>query len=320
MKSDNKMKAYIYKEYGGPEVLQMQEVDKPELQEDEVMVKIVATPVNTGDVRIRKADPFIIKFFNGFTPKKQILGTHFAGVVDEVGKNVTSFKKGDQVFGSGGMNFGTFAEYISVKKDSLSVMPKNMSFEEASSIIFGGMTAIFFLKKADIQKNNEVLINAATGAVGIAAVQIAKYYGAKVTAVCSGENFDLIRSLGADYLIDYKQEDFTKNNKKYDIIHDTIGVLNFYKVKDSLKTGGRFVSNNASLVDYLALLYAEILFGKKIVVGVSTDVNFDELKTMIEKNKLKSIIDTVYPFDQMIQAHKQVDSHKKVGNVVVKVS
>ncbi len=316
-----KMKAYTYEKYGGPEVLKLKDVEKPEPKENEVLVKVKATPVNTGDNRIRKADPPIIKLINGFTPKKKILGIHFSGIVEEVGSNVTLFKKGDEVFGSTGMNFGTYAQYICVnEKGPIAIKPKKISFEEASSILFGGITAIFFLKKSKIKKGEEVLIYAASGSVGTAAIQIAKYYGAKVTAACSSKNFKLVKSLGADYCIDYKSEDFTKNKKKYDIIHDTIGILNFSKVRNSLTKNGRFIANNASLSDYLGTIYSNLIFKKRIIVGVSQDSDLTEIIGIINKGKLKSIIDTVYPFEKMVEAHKKVDSRKKVGNVVVKVN
>lgn len=315
------MKAYIYDHYGGPEVLEVKDVSRPVPTEDEVLVRIIATPVNTGDVRIRKADPPVIKLFNGFTPKRKILGIHFSGVVESVGKNVKKFKKGDKVFGSKGMDFGTYAEYVCVnEKGPIALKPKNLTFEESSAILFGGITALFFLKKGEIKKDEEVLINAATGAVGTAAVQIAKYYGAKVTAVCSKKNFSLVKSLGADKIIDYKNEDFTKGDKKYDIIYETIGVLNFGKVKNSLKKGGRFITNNASLSDYVATLYANLFFGKKVVLGVSKDFDLKEIVSLVNKEKLKPVIDTIYPFEKMVEAHKKVDTGRKVGNIVVRVS
>lgn len=315
------MRAYVYDNYGSPEVLKIKNIPKPEPGDNEILVRVMATPVNTGDVRIRKADPPIIKLFNGFTPKRKVLGIHFSGIVESVGKNVKTFKKGNEVFGSMGMNFGAYAEYVCVgEKGPIAIKPKKLTFEEASAILFGGITALFFLKKGKVKAGEEILINAATGAVGVAAVQIAKHYGAKVTAVCSKKNFGLVKSLGADNLIDYKTEDFTKSDKKYDIIYDTIGVLNFGKTKNSLKKGGRFVTNNASLSDYIAFLYANLFFGKKVVVGVSKDADLREIIAMVNKGKLKSVIDSIYPFEKMVEAHKKVETGRKVGNVVVRVS
>lgn len=312
------MKAYIYKRAGGPEVLELVDLPKPQPKSDELLVKIVATPVNSGDTVIRKMRPLMMRLTGGFKgSKNNILGMYFSGVVETVGDDVKNFKVGDEVYGSRGTQFGTYAEYLCIAESKAVLLkPVNYSFEEAAGVMFGATTVCHFLNKAGIKEGEQVLVNAAAGAVGSAAVQIAKYYGATVTGVCSKDDFDLVTRLGADHLIDYRTEDFAENGQKYDIIYDTIGNLNFQCVKSSLSKAGRFVTNAAQSQDYIAKLFN----CKRIVLGFSGDASLEEVTKMANEGKLESVIDSVFAFDDMQAAHAKTDSKKKTGNVIVRVA
>ncbi|HEX7458209.1 MAG TPA: NAD(P)-dependent alcohol dehydrogenase, partial [Ginsengibacter sp.] len=237
------MKAIVYTAYGQPDVLQLKEVEKPVPKDNEILVRIFATAVNTGDLRLRKADPWAVRLFFGLTkPKKHILGGVLSGEVEALGKNVTKFKAGDQVFGSTGMSFGAYAAYICLSEDGiLSIKPNNISHIEAGTIPFGGTTALYFIKKANIKEGQKVLIYGASGAVGTAAVQLAKYFRAEVTGVCSTSNVEMVRSLGADKVIDYTKEDFTMNGESYDVIFETVNKLSFSNSIRSLKKHGTLI-------------------------------------------------------------------------------
>ncbi|MDX1829821.1 MAG: NAD(P)-dependent alcohol dehydrogenase [Lutibacter sp.] len=316
------MKAVVYKEYGAPEVLKIQEVVKPTPKENEVLIKVKASTVTTGDTRFRKADPFAIRFFNGIIkPKKQILGMFFSGDIVAIGTKVTKFKIGDKIFGSTGMSiFNAWAEFICIKEDAtITSMPVKITYEEVASVIFGASTALHFLKKANLKKGDNILVYAASGAVGSAVVQIAKYYGANVTGVCSSKNFKFVKSLGADKVIDYTTEDFTKNDVKYEIIYDSIGKISYKKCKNSLTHSGLFVSNNAGLGDYLNLIWTSFLGKRKIVTGVSSDnlEKLTQIKKLLETKKITVPIDKTYPLDQIIQANYHVDSGHKKGNIAI---
>lgn len=304
------MKAVICLKYGGPEVLKVTEVEKPIAKDNQLLVKIVATAVNSGDVRLRalrasaiqRALMRVIVGFHG--PRKKVLGVVFSGVVEAIGKNVTTFKVGDEVYGATGFSFGTYAEYVAVnEKSPVFLKPANASFEEAASIPFGATTAIYFLEKAGLgkQSNQEVLIYGATGAVGSAAVQIAKYHGANVTAVCSEEGEVLVRKLGVDNVVLYTKEDFAKNGKTYDIIFDAVGKKPKAECAHSLKENGKYVS----------------------VEGYDTASEKKEqlefLKKIFEENKYQAIIDKTFTLDEIVEAHRYVDLGRKKGNVVVKV-
>ncbi len=312
------MKTYIYKRSGGPEVLELIEVLKPQPKADELLVKIVATPVNTGDTVIRKMRPFFVRLTGGFKDSKNnILGMYFSGVVEAVGDDVKKFKPGNEVYGGLGTQFGAYAEYVCIAESKpVFLKPVHYSFEEAAAVMFGATTACHFLNKAGIKKDERVLVNAASGAVGGAAVQVAKYYGTTVTGVCSKDNFDLVARLGADHLIDYRTEDFTGNGQAYDIIYDTIGNLNFKSVKKSLTETGRFVTNAAQSQDYIAKFFNP----KRIVLGFSGDASLEEITKMAIEGKLESVIDSVYSFEDMQAAHAKTDSKRKTGNVIVKVA
>jgi NADPH:quinone reductase-like Zn-dependent oxidoreductase len=317
------MKAMVYTQYGPPEVLQLKELEKPVPQDNEILIRIHATAVSSGDWRLRKADPFAVRIFFGLLkPKKEILGGVFAGVVEATGKEVKRFKKGDRVFGSTGMSCGTYAEYRCLSEDGVvALKPEKMSDQEAAAVPFGGLTALYFLKKAKIQRGQKVLIYGASGAVGTAAVQIAKYFGAEVTGVCSTRNVEVVKSLGADKVIDYSQEDFTKSGETYDVIFDTVGKSLFSRSKGSLSKNGVLILSAAGVSHGILGLWTSLTSSKKVLSGVikelAEDLHF--LKQMIEAEQIRSVIDRSYPLEQTAEAHRYVELGHKTGNVVITV-
>lgn len=300
------MKAMVCTKYGKPDVLQLQEVEKPIPKENEILIKIYATTVTSGDCRVRSFNsPLLLwlpmRIVLGLRkPRKSILGVELAGEVEDVGKNVTRFKKGDQLFAMTGMKFGGYAEYICLpEKGTIAVKPENVTYEEAASISFGGTTALHFFRKGTIQTGQKVLIYGASGAVGTAAVQLANYYGAEVTGVCSAKNSELVKSLGADRVIDYQNEDFTEKQERYDLIFDAVGKITKNQCKAALALNGRFVS----------------VEGQGIAKVQTKDLLL--LKKLMEEGQIKSVIDRCYSLEQVPEAHEYVETGHKIGSVVV---
>jgi NADPH:quinone reductase-like Zn-dependent oxidoreductase len=321
------MKAAYYTRYGPPEVLEIRDVEKPVPRDDEVLVRVHATTVCAADWRMRKADPFLIRLMNGLrAPKIHILGTEFAGHVESVGKAVTRFKAGDEVFGSAGFKFGAHAEYVCVSENArLEIRPVNMTFDEAAAVSFGGMSALHFLRQAKIQAGQRVLIYGASGSVGVFAVQLAKHFGAHVTAVCSTANLDMVRSLGADEVVDYTREDFSSAGRVYDVILDTVGKSGFSRSLKSLKRGGSYalVGGSGGVLSILGLMLRAMWVSRtgaaKVVSGVARPAPGDQafLKGLIEAGELRTVIDKRYPLGEIAEAHRHAEAGHKKGHVVV---
>ncbi|MGZ5222429.1 MAG: NAD(P)-dependent alcohol dehydrogenase [Chitinophagaceae bacterium] len=315
------MRAIIYTKYGPPGVLQLKEVDKPAPKDNEILIRVKATAVNSGDLRLRKADPFAVRFFFGLMkPRKNILGSTLSGEIEAIGKDVKLFKVGDFVFGSTGMSFGAYAEYKCLPADGLlAIKPINMTYEEAAAIPFGGITALHFIRKANIQSGQNVLINGASGSVGTAAVQLARYFGAKVTGVCSTANIEMVKSLGASEVIDYTKEDFTKNGKSYDVIFDTVDKISFSASLRSLNKNGILILGASGLRGMLQGLLTSMTNTRKIITGVVSEKTEDIifLKELVEAGKMKAIIDKTYSLAQIAEAHEYVEKGHKKGNVAI---
>jgi NADPH:quinone reductase-like Zn-dependent oxidoreductase len=315
------MKAIVCTKYGPPEVLQLQEVEKPVAKDNEILVKVYTTAVNTADCRVRKADPAAVRLIFGFTkPKKAILGGVFAGEVEAVGENVKRFKVGDQVFGTTGMSFGAYAEYLCFPENGVvAIKPEKITYEEAATILFGGITALHFLRKANINPGQKVLVYGASGAVGTAAIQLAKYYGAEVTGVCSTANLKMVKSIGADKVIDYKKEDFTESGEVYDVIFDTVGKISIPHSQRSLKNKGVFILGASDLSQGFQGLWTTLSRSRKVIAGVAREKSeyIATLQELMEEGKIKSVIDRSYPLNQIGEAHRYVEKGHKKGNVVI---
>jgi NADPH:quinone reductase-like Zn-dependent oxidoreductase len=331
------MKAIVYTEFGPPDVLQLKEVEKPTPKDNEVLIKIYATSVKYGDLVARNSRdisprdfhmPFLFWLINkvvfGFRkPKVNILGAEFAGEVEAVGKDVKSFKPGDQVFGYPGQSMGSNAQYTCMPEDGmLASKPTNMTFEEAAVVPYGATTALSLLSgKGYIQSGGKVLINGASGGIGSAAVQIAKHFGAKVTGVCGTPRLEYVKSLGADTVIDYTQEDFTQNGETYDLIFDILGVSSFSRCKGSLKENGYYLLASFKMKQLLQMLWTKIKGGKRVVCAIAPGSTEDLLsvKELIEAGKIKAVIDKRYPLEQTAEAHRYVEKGLKKGAVVITV-
>lgn len=316
------IKAIVCPKYGPPEVLQLQEVEKPAPRDNEILIRVHSTAVSSGDVRIRKADPFGVRLFFGLVrPKNPILGFVFAGKIEAVGNEVKLFKAGDQVFGTTGMRFGAYAEYLCLpEKAVVAIKPDEMSYQEAAAIPFGGNTSLYFLRKANIQTGQKVLIYGASGALGTSAVQLAKHFGAEVTGVCSSANLEMVKSLGADQVIDYTKEDFTNSGETYDVIFDTVGESPFSGCVKSLKKNGFYLrAVHMELSPIVRGLWTSLTSSKKVIGGTISEKPEDliYLKKLFEKGDLKAVIDRTYPLEQMAEAHKYVEKGHKKGNVVI---
>ncbi|MDQ6713158.1 MAG: NAD(P)-dependent alcohol dehydrogenase [Candidatus Dormibacteraeota bacterium] len=325
------MRAVVYDRYGPPEVLRLEEVARPVPADDEVLVRVHATTVNRFDTATREANrrsglaiSLMSRLVSGVRrPRQRVLGTEFAGAVDAVGAAVSEFADGDRVFGTTGLSFGAHAEFLSMRvSDRIARIPAGMSFEEAAPICDGALNALTCLKQADLRQGRTILIYGASGAIGTAGVQLAKYYGADITGVCSTKNLELVRSLGADRVIDYTREDFTKNGQTYDVILDAVGKQSFRRCGASLKPGGIFLPTDG-LANLLWALLTSRTRGKKVLFQIPPrqtkgDVVF--LKELVEAGKFRPVIDRRYRLEDVIEATRYVETEQKTGNVVLTVS
>jgi len=317
------MRAIVNTKYGPPDVVKLMEVDKPAPKDSEVLIKVNATTVNRTDCGFRSAEYFISRFFSGlFRPKLKTLGNEFAGVIEAIGKNVTSFSVGDEVFGFSGIKFGAHAEYMTIaENEAITTMPGNLTFEEAAPITEGGHYALCDIRAANVKSGQNVLIYGASGAIGSAAVQLAKYFGAKVTAVCNNKNVELLKSLGADLVIDYTTQDFTKTGHLFDFVFDSVGKSSFGQCRPLLNKKGIYISTELGKrsENIFLALFTPILGGKKVLFPIPKISKEDVilLKELVESEKYKPVIDRKYSLEQIVEAYKYVETGQKTGNVVI---
>lgn len=319
------MKAAVYTRYGSPEVVKIKDVDKPEPKDNEVLVKVVASTVNRTDSGFRSAQYFISRFWSGlFRPKHQILGCEFAGVVEDTGKNVTQFRKDDKIFGFNDNIFGGHAEFLALAENSaIATIPSNASFYEAAPITEGAHYALENIRAAKVENGSCVMVYGATGAIGSAAVQLLKHYGANVTAVCNTKNVDLVKSLGADLVIDYETEDFTQTERKFHFVFDAVGKSSFGQCKPLLTKNGVYISTELGKNGENVFLALSTAFsnGKKVLFPIPTITQEDVilLRNLFERGAFKPLIDRYYTLNEIIEAYRYVETGQKTGNVVLKI-
>ena len=328
------MKAIVYTEFGPPEVLQLAEAPKPAPKDNEVLIRVHATPVSYGDLTARNFKnisasdfhmPLLLMlpmrmYFGLSKPKVNILGSEFAGEIEAIGKDVKLFKEGDQVMGYLGQRMGAYAEYVCMPADgSLAIKPLNMTYAEAATIPYGAIIATSLLRNGNIQNGHKVLINGASGGIGSAAVQLARYYGAEVTGVCGAPRLEYVKSLGASRVIDYTQEDFTQNGETYDLIFDVLGMSSFSRCKSSLKPNGIYLLASFKMKALVQMLWTKMAGSKKVICAFASEKAEDLvfIKGLIEAGKYTSIIDCCYPLEQAAEAHRYVEAGQKKGQVVI---
>ena len=331
------MKAVVYTEYGTPDVLHIKEVDKPVPSDNEILVRVHATTVNIGDLwgrNFKEMTPskfsmpvplwLPAKMYFGFTkPRVHILGSEFAGEVESTGKDVKQFKPGDQVFGYRGQSMGAYAEYLCISEDGLvAIKPANMTYKEAAAVPYGALTALSLLRKANIQPGQKVLINGASGNIGAAAVQLAKYFGAEVTGVCGTLRLEFVRALGADKVVDYTREDFTRNGETYDLIFDILGKISFSRCQNSLKPNGIYLLASFKTKQLFQMLRTSRTSGKKVICALSSENPKDLIliKELVEAGKITSILDRCFPLEQAAEAHRYVETGGKTGSIIITVN
>jgi len=328
------MKAIEYTEYGSPEVLHLTEVTKPAQKDNEILIRVRATSITVGDLWARNfkeisprnfSMPLLLwlparMFFGISKPRISILGSEFAGDVEAVGRDVTRFKAGDSVFGYRGQSMGANAEYLCMPEDGMvTIKPINMTYEEAATVPYGALTALNLLRKVNVQAGQKVLILGASGGIGSAAVQLAKYFGAEATGVCSTAGLDFVRSLGADKVIDYTREDFSKNGETYDLIFDIVRKSSFAQCKDSLKSGGVYLLASFKMKQLFQMLWTSVRGGMRVVCALSAEKpgDLDFIRELVKAGKFRSIIDKCYPLEQTAEAHRYAEMEGKKGKVAI---
>ena len=329
------MKAVIWTKYGPPDVLEVREVEKPAPKDDEILIKIYATTVTAGDAEMRSLDfPIyfspLIRLWRGFLKPKEnsIMGTELAGEVEAVGKDVKKFKEGDKVFGAAGMNFGTNAQYICLPEDpdemegGVAIMPSNMTYEEAATVPFGGREALHFLRLGNLRPGQKILINGAGGSIGTFGVQLAKHYGLEVAAVDSTAKLDMLRSIGADRVFDYTQEDFTQSGEVYDVILDVVGTVSFSRSAKSITPDGTYLLANPLRGQMIRGPWTRMTSSRKVVMQTASGTVEDliYLRELVEAGTIKTVIDRTYPLEQIVEAHRYVETGAKMGNLVITVA